>query len=108
MAHFTHEQEIEIARQCFFPSHIISEFNVQGNENVDSEDFDPGYGCVVKKKEYEPAPLPALATNPDDAERLRYFFMKDEQKASIDDEHLRRHGIITAKFDNDVKAIIIE
>jgi hypothetical protein len=37
---------------------IIQDYNIEGNENVESEDFDMGFGCVpvVVEKEMQPPP----------------------------------------------------
>ena len=40
-----------------FPENVIGDFNVEGYENVTSEDFEPGSGCVPVK-EVKPIPGP--------------------------------------------------
>ena len=51
-----------------FPENEIKDFNVEGYENVPSEDFDPGFGCVPVK-EVKPIPGPPEFT-PELIERL--------------------------------------
>lgn len=72
---------------------IIKDFNVEGMENVDSEDFEAGFGCVVKEKERVLFVHTAAPITKEQEEQLRWHFMTEQERERIEDEHLKRHGI---------------
>ena len=78
----------------FDPS-IIKDHNVEGFDSVDSEDFDPGYGCVpvyVERPVPEPPPVKSTKTE-SDCENEKYFFMTAEEKDKANDEYLKHFGL---------------
>lgn len=74
---------------------IIQDHNKEGFDSVDSEDFDPGFGCVPVHVERElPPPPPVPSTKTDlDRENGKVFFMTAEEKDKLNDEYLKQFGI---------------
>lgn len=78
-----------------FDQSIIQDHNSQGYDSVDSEDFDPGFGCVpvyVENVLPPPPPVPDTRTA-NDKENERMFFMSDEEKDKANDEYLKQFGL---------------
>ena len=78
---------------------IIGDYNGEGYDSVESEDFDPGYGCVpVFVPRSQPVPPPFIdgrtkEEKKSDSENLKYFFMTDTEKEKIEDEYLKTKGL---------------
>ena len=80
-----------------FDKKIILDYNSDGLDSVESDDFDAGFGCVPKAKEYvQPLPpeLPKKRISKIDQDNWRCFTMSEEQRRVADDEHLAKHGIL--------------
>lgn len=83
-----------------FPENVIGDFNVEGYENVTSEDFDYPFGGVGKPKKYAEPVLPPVIDRRTaeqiriDKDNLKYFFMTDEEKQAREDEYLKSKGIL--------------
>lgn len=78
-----------------FDQSIILDYNKEGYENVPSEDFDPGFGCVpvhVERKPPPPPPVPCTKTD-SDRENEKIFFMTDEEKDKANDDYLKQFGL---------------
>ncbi|MEJ7610635.1 MAG: hypothetical protein WKF88_05585 [Ferruginibacter sp.] len=80
-------------------SHLIAAAfppgQIEDGENVSSEDFDPGYGCVpvnVPKIVALP-PMPKRIVSKRDAESWAYLKKTHEQKNREQDEYLASKGI---------------
>ena len=77
---------------------IIGDYNTEGYDSVDSEDFEPGFGCVVPRIQPIIA-LPEMKDNRTEdekkmaADRLKYFFMTDAENEKRQDEFLKSKGL---------------
>jgi hypothetical protein len=70
---------------------IIQDHNADGFDSVDSEDFDPGFGCVPIQKQRKPPPLPPFQpASEEEKKRLYYYFMTEAEKAYQDDLYLKK------------------
>lgn len=74
---------------------IIQDFNIEGLENVESEDFDPGYGCVVEKKPIEILPVPDRPVSKEEEEMwlANQHFQTEREREFIEDQFLSAHGV---------------
>lgn len=74
---------------------VILDFNQEGYENVPSEDFDPGFGCVPLEVERKLAPPPPVTNHQDNVhfENLTYLKQTDAEKQIKEDEFLKQFGI---------------
>ena len=77
---------------CISP--IIGDFNAEGLDSVESEDFDPGFGCVPVTVERKPNPLPPVILA-SEADMAAYYAekMSEEERHWHCDQHLKRHGL---------------
>lgn len=79
------KMKLEISGQLF----------IEDGDNVPSEDFDPGFGCVPEFKAAKLAPPDIqYQITKEEQERRDYFFMTEEEKQRREDEFLADHGII--------------
>ncbi len=74
----------------FSPSYI-GDFDQEGYENVPSEDFDPGYGCVPVEKP-KPVLAPPQITTSAPQQRLT-----EAEQERHEDEYLAAHGVDISK-----------
>lgn len=72
---------------------IFNKQVITDGDNVESEDFLPGKGGVVIPKKSKPAPVPYRRLSAEEKKARDYFYMTDDDKQRIDDEHLAKHGI---------------
>lgn len=74
---------------------LIKDHNVDGFDSVDSEDFDPGYGCVPIEKpkvNYPPCyPPPKWTEN--DQRNYEMSIMTEQEKDQRNFDYLQKHGI---------------
>lgn len=79
-----------------FNPKIIQDYNEEGNENVPSEDFDAGFGCVPVEVERKPAPLP-LVPQRELTDHEKWSIMEnkrtEEERQFLEDEYLKMYGI---------------
>lgn len=72
----------------------IQDHNSEGFDSVDSEDFDPGFGCVPVYVERMPTPPPVPDTfTESDRQNIKYFFTTDAEKEKQQDEFLKQFGL---------------
>ena len=78
-----------------FNKEIILDYNEEGNENVPSEDFAAGFGCVPIEEEKTLLPPPPVKSNwtENDWENFRYMMESDDEKQNKEDQFLSRHKI---------------
>jgi hypothetical protein len=78
-----------------FNQSIIQDFNEEGNENVESEDFSPGFGCVPVLFYLKLEPPSEIKNNwtENDWENYHYSKLRDEQKQFEEDSYLKQYGI---------------
>jgi len=74
---------------------IIKDHNVEGFDSVDSEDFDPGFGCVpVDKPKVNCSPhFPPPVWTEQDQWNYEHEMRTDEQKNEMNYRHLQKFGI---------------
>lgn len=78
-----------------FNKSIIGDYS-PGFDSVDSEDFDPGFGCVPLE---EVRVIPGLPDEPplnwtkSDQENYEYWLRTDDENAAREDEWLKTQGI---------------
>ena len=86
---------MSLIRLTIFNPAIIKDFNIEGYENVESEDFDAGFGCVPIEEVKVLNPPPPVPDNrtANDRENEKYFFMTADEKDQANDEHLKRCGL---------------
>lgn len=79
----------------FFPLNIIQDHNAEGYDSVDSEDFDPGFGCVPVYVERVVQPPPPVIDNRTQSEKDNeaYYQQPDSEKDKMNDEFLKHYGI---------------
>ena len=76
---------------------IIGDYNAEGFDSVESEEFEPGFGCVPVEQPYVqqlPPDLPKQTLTEDEKKRRDFFYMTEDEKQRIEDEYLAKHGII--------------
>ena len=77
----------------------IQDHNQEGFDSVDSEDFDPGYGCVpvfVPRNVPPPPPVPDKRTawqKEQDENNLAIMNMTDAENEKQQDAYLKSKGI---------------
>lgn len=78
-----------------FDKKVIPDYNDEGFDSVESVEFEAGFGCVPI--EDKPKLLPPQIQHQELSEtekRMRdYYYMTEEQRQQIDNEHLKKHGI---------------
>ena len=79
-----------------FNKNIIGDFNGEGFDSVDSEDFDPGYGCVVEEVQVIPNMPPEIEPIKWSKGLQRSYELDQRtqaEKEAREDEYLKRNGI---------------
>lgn len=78
-----------------FDKYIIGDYNVEGFDSVESEDFDPGFGCVfvINNPPCYLPPMPPSTLTENDRWNLEQSRLKLEEIQAREDEFLLRHGI---------------
>jgi len=73
---------------------LITDHNAEGFDSVDSEDFDPGFGCVVQEVRTV-TPPPLMVQQLTDNEKWAYWYQRltYEQIMRAEDEWLRERGV---------------
>lgn len=73
---------------------LITDHNAEGFDSVDSEDFDPGFGCVVQELRTVPQ-SPVMVQQLTENEKWAYWYMMltYEEIMRAEDEWLRERGV---------------
>ena len=73
----------------------IKDFDVDGYENVPSEDFDPGFGCVPQYVPRELKPPPPVPDNFSAVAKanIAYEKLTEKQITQKEDEFLKQLGL---------------
>lgn len=74
---------------------IILDYFADGNENVPSEDFDPGFGCVIAEpvRILQPPPPVIDTLTVNDRLNIAYLHESEREREAREDGFLERHGI---------------
>lgn len=74
---------------------IITDHNTEGFDSVDSNDFDPGFGCVVAEAFVLPTPPPVIQPvySEKEQEALWWQSVSESERDRMNDEYLGRKGI---------------
>lgn len=88
----------EAGRQLFelvWPRNEIKDFNIIGLESVPSEDFDPGFGCVVFEPIIESAPpsMPPLVHTEHELWLYHENSLSERERHEEQMEYLRSKGV---------------
>ena len=58
-----------------------------------SQDFDYPFGGTSPVPDPVPTIFPQIIVSDEDRERIRYFYMTDDEKEKIQDEYLKKFGV---------------
>ena len=74
---------------------IIKDHNVEGFDSVDSEDFDPGFGCVpLDKPKVNCSPhFPPPVWTAEDQANYEFEILTEQQKDQRNFDYLQKFGI---------------
>lgn len=75
---------------------IIQDHNSEGYDSVDSEAFDPSYGCEVEDINTTPLPPPEMPDNTSDNDKwnLAQWNRREEEVIYWENQYLNKYGII--------------
>ena len=79
-----------------FDKRVIKDYNGEGYDSVDSEDFEPGFGCVpIEEVKVIPGPpdMPPIGWSKSHQENYELLHRTDKENEEREREYLQRKGI---------------
>jgi len=82
-----------------YDRNIIPDYNGEGFDSVDSQEFDYPHGCTVKPQFRiipDPPPVPDYRTAEQrkmDEDNMRYYFETQAESEAAQDKYLKKFGI---------------